>query len=513
MKVLLADDSPFILEYFEKMVDWAQYGFETVLTAMDGKKAWAAFEKHHPELVITDIQMPKMTGIELTKKIVEESPETIIFFLTSYEEFSYVKSALELNVYGYLLKHETKKEKLIEILEKTKLEIKKRQLSTKYTADASFRSLLHDLEEEPPASLAEYQISLPDRYDLLMAEQTHIYHVVQDFFRLPQDSVSEKNMAKFCSASAVSLTAVSALSHHQFLFLMKSSGSATESAYQLQQDLMRQFQFSFSVLIIAENAPILSCADQFVRNKDALQQTFFYPKSSVIHAGYLNRPRPARLFLPLPSVSPLLEQRRFDELTSMMDQHYISCIESRDYRRFEELTRTFLSAMLCYDKKVVNVQTGGSFTAFDTAFCGSWYDAASIYQWLKYKFTELAHILSASSAAQYSDIVQNAVSCVNRYYTDSDLSVEWIADHLKISANRLNTVFKKETGETVWKLIIKVRMEKAKELLNGNRYKVTDICSMTGYKSISYFSKVFKETYGLTPLEYRRNAGIQEKKS
>lgn len=504
MKVLLADDNPFILEHFTKMIDWQTYGFETVLSAVDGKKAWLEFDRHHPELVITDIQMPKMTGIELAQKIVDTSPETIIFFLTSYEEFSYVKSALDLNVYGYLLKHETKKEKLIEILEKVKLEIKRRKLNSKYTADASFRAFLHELEEEPISSLAEYEISLPDRYDLLMLEQNHIYSVIAESFALTQEVVSEKKMIKLCSTIMPNLTAIAPLAKYQFLLLTKSTGSVTESAYQIKQSLFQQLHIPFSILVIADNVPILSCAEQFRKWKNALQQTFFYPKSSVIYAEYLNRSRTPRSHFDLPPLSPLMEEKRFDEISRLIDQHYISCIESRDYRRFEELTRAFVSVMLRYDRKIVDVQTGASFCPCDSVTADNWYDATSIYQWLKYKFAELARILSATSISQYSDLVQNAISYVNHSYADCSLGIDMIADHLRISSNRLNTIFKKETGETLGKLIIKVRMEKAKELLNANQYKVSDICRMTGFNSLSYFSKVFRETYGLTPLEYRR---------
>ena len=104
----------------------------------------------------------------------------------------------------------------------------------------------------------------------------------------------------------------------------------------------------------------------------------------------------------------------------------------------------------------------------------------------------------------YSSLVNQAVEFVKKNYSDPELSVEMIADRLKISANYLNAIFKKETGETIWKLVIKVRMERARELLNMGDDRMTEICKKTGYSNMSYFSKVFKETYGMSPLEYRR---------
>lgn len=506
IKVLLADDNRLILERFTNMIDWKAQGFELVASAIDGKNAWMEFQAHKPELVITDIQMPKMTGIELAEHITETAPGTVILFLTSYEEFSYVKSALELGVYGYLLKHETKKDKLIARLQEIKTEIKKRKLHTKYTAEAPLRSLIRDWNNDQVSeeALYEYEISLPDKYDMLLLLQDHIHPVLGDLFGRKTTPVDEKSMLQSCYECIPHLAAIVRLSDHQYLALVKSSGNVSELAYDIKKELSQQFQTSFSILIVADRSPILICGEKFNQSREAIRQKRFFPPSSVAHADYLHRPKSSQ-GMPPDKLDRLIKEGQFDAVIRRMDQSFSQAIEERDAGLFDDLVRQFASLLLSYHHKVVDFQTGAAFTAYDGTATDSWYDAYSIYQWIKYKLVDLIRALTRAATDQHSDIVQQVIEYVNTHYDNADLSIDLIADHMRMNPDRLNTKFKKETGETIWKFIIKIRMDKAKELLNRGNDKVTDICNLTGYKNISYFSKVFKETYGMTPLAYRRS--------
>ncbi|MDY3765985.1 MAG: response regulator [Lachnospiraceae bacterium] len=504
MKVLLADDSPLILERFVKMVDWKKHGFH-VLTAVDGKKALLEFQKHRPELVITDIQMPKMSGIELAKQIKLESPDTILFFLTSYEEFSYVKSGLELGIHGYLLKHETHKENLEELLEEVKREIKKRKLRARYTAEAALHELIQDLENHPDAAGEEkYSISLPDSYDMFWLEQDHIYPVLAEIFHVKKKKLDGKAVMASCYQLIPDLAAVIQTDEWSYLCLLKSKVSITETVYELKKELLRQYHETFSILVISDQVSITACADKYLRSIEVRSQKIFNTRSLVTHASYISWSRPVSQPLDFKKADDLLKDRQFEKLYTWIDINYMQTLEARDYKRFEQLTRYLATRLLEYHDQIVDFQTGMSFITFSQVDYESWYDANSIYQWLRQKIADLAHLLEQPMIFSYSSLVNQAVEFVKKNYSDPELSVEMIADRLKISANYLNAIFKKETGETIWKLVIKVRMERARELLNMGDDRMTEICKKTGYSNMSYFSKVFKETYGMSPLEYRR---------
>jgi YesN/AraC family two-component response regulator len=126
IKTLLIDDNKIIREYFEKMIDWESMGFELVAAAPNGIAGWRMFCEYRPQLVISDVHMPGMTGLELAQKIRDMDPETMIIFISNYEDFSYIKGAMELGAYSYVLKHEARGYKLNEKLAQIREEIEKR---------------------------------------------------------------------------------------------------------------------------------------------------------------------------------------------------------------------------------------------------------------------------------------------------------------------------------------------------------------------------------------------------
>lgn len=117
MQVLIVDDEPYMVDYLRKLVDWNAYGFEHVYTAGSGSMARDMLDKYQPELLITDIRMPKISGLDLCRHIFEKKYPTKVMILSGYGEFEYAKQAIQYGVSEYLLKPILKDE-FEEILEK-----------------------------------------------------------------------------------------------------------------------------------------------------------------------------------------------------------------------------------------------------------------------------------------------------------------------------------------------------------------------------------------------------------
>lgn len=138
IQVMLADDNKYALTYFSGLVDWEALGFSLVGAASDGIEAYQMFQEYKPDVVITDVQMPGMDGKELARHIREEAPETVVIFLSSYDAFDYARSAVDLNVNEYILKHELDEESMTCRLQKLRREIEERR----YRRNAIIRSYL-----------------------------------------------------------------------------------------------------------------------------------------------------------------------------------------------------------------------------------------------------------------------------------------------------------------------------------------------------------------------------------
>ncbi|GLX66894.1 response regulator transcription factor [Paenibacillus glycanilyticus] len=124
IKVLIADDESIVRKGLRSTVPWAKYGMEVVSDAPNGRKAWDAFLEHRPEVVITDIVMPEMDGIELSRKVKEAAPDTKIILLSCHRDFEYAQQGMKLGASGYLLKTAFEDEELEDMLAKFQKELK-----------------------------------------------------------------------------------------------------------------------------------------------------------------------------------------------------------------------------------------------------------------------------------------------------------------------------------------------------------------------------------------------------
>ena len=173
MRVLIVDDEPYMVDYLRKLVDWEQHGFEHVYTAGGGSMARALLDKYQPELLITDIRMPKISGLDLCRHIFERKYSTTVMILSGYGEFAYAKQAIQYGVSEYLLKP-ILKEEFEEILEKMlerHFAMQKEQHEKEKTGDVIFEvenyikeNIESDLSLELLASVVHLNPSYLSRY-------------------------------------------------------------------------------------------------------------------------------------------------------------------------------------------------------------------------------------------------------------------------------------------------------------------------------------------------------------
>ena len=173
MQILIVDDEPYMVDYLRKLVDWNAYGFEHVYTAGGGSMTRDMLDKYQPELLITDIRMPKISGLDLCRHIFEKKYPTKVMILSGYGEFEYAKQAIQYGVSEYLLKPILKDE-FEEILEKMlerHFATQKERLEKEKTGDVIFEvenyikeNIESDLSLELLASVVHLNPSYLSRY-------------------------------------------------------------------------------------------------------------------------------------------------------------------------------------------------------------------------------------------------------------------------------------------------------------------------------------------------------------
>lgn len=492
IKTLIIDDNKIIREYFQTMIDWEARGFSLCAIANNGIMGWQEFSRHRPDVVITDVQMPGMSGLELSRKIREVSPDTLIIFISSYDNFDYVKDALEIGAFDYILKHETKGEKFDRKLERIRLEFEARVQLRQHYYEGQLHLALTSLNTGSVAKLEEI---FPERYSLLLLEPARILPVFEKYFPCKEEAFCEDVILKPANASPYMICGVRT-EDLGYLLLLKSDVDLTAFAKDLcQQIFYQQKIYMYGVPICGReaisNALMLfkkyhTCTrGKYFRKYDCIISPFDSEKTgNIIEHG---------------EILETLNQLDIQKTGELIDHLAYSICSLRDYDQLCEISDLFLSFLVQKEKDLCDE----SLVLYKEEDQKLWKNAEEIFFWFKTKFREVFTCMHENHFDTYSKQVQEAIRYIRRNYTNDCLNVKEIADHTGMNIDHLNRLMKAETGMTVVKWLTTIRIDKAKQLILKNK-KLTEIYPEVGYTNLSYFSNVFKKVCGMTPLEYRR---------
>ena len=427
IRVLLADDNKMSLQYFSKLIQWEDYGYKLVSTAVDGENAWYDFQTYMPEVVIADIQMPVLSGIDLAKKVLSTTPDTVFLFLSSYKEFQYARAALQLKVYDYLLKHETTKEILIQKLEEIRTYLAQEKKKRRLFANEEISSLfLH--RKENICRIEDSTSFLTGEYDCFILEEEHHFpffiQKLQAYF--PEETLPDKKiLLEFCSTMEY-VVGIVAASEVQFVLITTPSDNPFDFCCRLQRKLWKQFSCSYSLVMLQKRQSIQKCALAYEQNRVYLTQLYFYPSPTIIEGTYLLPQNPV---LPIPEEGGQFTTI-YEGILADMDRLYEAIAASKDFAAFCRTAEKWLDLLLNYDKRVVHPSTGRIVSLFAGEVSWPGCDVNAVYQWIRSKFTFLTDILALSHYREYSSFVREATYLISIHFSNCNLSVEWIADKI-----------------------------------------------------------------------------------
>lgn len=525
--VLLADDNKYALSHFARLVDWEAAGFVLAGTAVDGVEAWEEFEQLHPQLVITDVQMPGMSGVELAARIRETAPDTVVIFLSSYDEFDYARAAIDLSVQDYILKPELTREvfekKLADIRELIQKRKKRKQRVLRENLSLLFRAPLKELDEE------FLQEILPGQYGFLVLEQDHIPEDVADWAGIctPETEVTAL-MPALCEECPGALY-WARIAPYRLAVLLDAGSDCQEAGVWLRDKLREETQVGFSLYLYRDVLTARECRELYDAYLFLFEQRYFEGENAVLHADMYEKPKTYRaeasdrqsgkLISPENKRAVSLENKKTGNIkTGNMKQAQEPVISEfeRMLGQAEEtglyIDNVFRPLMYYFDFEGV-MRLGLALADTMQRFCAerrmqlSMVDDEILHllsvrrmvRWLKNRASQIQGMCQAG----HSEAVDRALNWIAQRYTDPLLSVEEIAKESGLSVNRLNDAFKKEMGETVGRCLTRIRMEKAAWLLENTQDPVLTTAEKMGYSSASYFSNVFRKAYGMSPQEYQ----------
>ncbi|WP_337103979.1 response regulator [Paenibacillus sp. YIM B09110] len=499
MKLLIADDQQSLHTFLDKMMNWQSLGITEIKHAYDGREAAELAEQWQPELLIIDIQMPHLNGIEALKQLQQLShkPKTII--LSAYDEFEYAREALRLSVAQYLLKP-VDTAQLDSALKELIEELKAEQATMLGSAITSYFRQEQEQSGDEESDLTTARSAFPllgiKRYIIVQmtGEQLHKDGLVSLLKRM--ESVSEiKVLAQVHSlkfAAVLGLTSdarmdelvklgeTAALSWQsdypqcRVIIGLSSIGDTPEelNALLAQSSVAAASGFYSSVMVQVGSEAAKSEAwtmqhyEQFDKSFEE-KFSLAFPQEAMkdIVAALFNVFRALRL--------------ESDQVYRLC-KHYLTMAEQAMSR----------SKRFTTDNEPVTLER-----------LRKLHTAAELESYF-YAIIDSLVVRTDHAAERTEETITRIKSHIELHY-EEDLSLQSVADTYGLDKYQLSRMFKQQFGINYWQYVTQIRMDKAAELLSGTNLKNSAIAEMTGFVDESHFSKTFKKHFGVSPKDYR----------
>ncbi|MBR2188301.1 MAG: helix-turn-helix domain-containing protein [Eubacterium sp.] len=508
--VLIVDDDFLVRRYLSSLVNWEENGYELCGTAKDGREALKLIEACHPQILLTDNDMPVMNGIELLMalKDMENPPCTVI--LSCHDDFSYVRESMRLGAEEYLLKDEVTAERLLEVLQEISAE-KQSPDENKNTGEQDSSDNLSDkadnlgIDEEKnrkqllrllEGSAVRNPLITPDA---VVAVWLTEYEEKAAWFTTDQREQFYQSLVATCEEKAEGMERIFGVHVRGGWFAVlcefPKGKSRQEQQYLLREnasvlagEIDRHFEMRTRIGVCESYLYDGDMAACWERAKD-LTGYAFYERSRIFYS-WQNEPMGAVL-------PPQAEQflQVIDEMRAR-----------RDRLAVQDACRSVLNAF--EQNHTTEAAVAGWVRSADKALDIPLRPMPAHFSGMQ----EIVRSYPAAceerlqDAAEYSEAVTRVIRFIQQNYR-SNISLNDAAEEVHLTTTYLSYVFHKETDITFSEYLQTCRIGHAKELLEQTDERVRDIGLLVGYNDNRHFSKMFKKATGLTPQDYRKRFG------
>ncbi|WP_286229949.1 response regulator transcription factor [Neobacillus mesonae] len=501
-KVLLADDESLITLGLMALIDWEDYGFEIAYTAESGEEALRYLKEHPIDLLITDILMGEMTGLDLIKEAKEIQPKIKSIILTGYQEFEFIKQGLLLGIENYLVKPVDEEELL------TTIQNVGRKLSASTVATAAGpaeegSTLLDN-------TLWRFLNGEIDKNDCL--ERISLYNVQfdQSFYNVSilnfehyQKTEIKKNIRDIIEAQ---YSATCLYSPNQELIII-FGGPCEADLVTWNQGLVKQLceeQLGTGLFYLSMGKTVKSIElleESFNTARDySLLQFYLEPNMLISDGSTIDRQEELKRQQEFKENIVKLLLHADEEALQMIDL-FFDCLKKESKFISPQVAKKYTFDLMSYIHFSIQPDDLSHYTAAIERIVYS-----SDIELMKAILREYCYeiILSITNQVHMrSPIVQNVLQFIHAHY-DQGLSLKTLGQQFHVNAIYLGQLFQKEVGVVFSEYLNRYRLEKAKELLKTTHYRAGEIGKKVGYSDTTYFYKQFKKTVGTTPSEWRK---------
>ena len=539
IKVFLVEDEIVMRDGIKNNIPWEKEGLEFAGEASDGELAYPLIRKVQPDILITDIRMPFMDGLELSELVKKEFPRIKIIILSGYNEFDYAKQAIHIGVTDYLLKPITAAKLLeavkkvadviekeredarlmdkyrLEMAENTVLE-RQRLLRDLVTGRVNFKEALERGEQVgmdlsasfyqlmlfklmPMGSAVAYSdrvVSCQEAIEERMEGRQHIlvFDRGDEGWAFVLTGESEQEVERRMSECAASLGKMAGA--YKDIQYFGGIGSCVNRLGDLQTSYLQAGR-AFAARFFTEMNRIIS----YSQMDGMVHGTGETIDINSVDASKVNRK----------TLENFLKQGTVGEASGFVEE-YFQNVGEKNCQSFMFRQYIVMDCYLCVSTFLEQLGLDMGRLPRELSDMEKVLKDGCALDMLKEKlvrlFEEVMTLRDSQTASKYSQVLDEAKAFIYDNYAKEEISLNTVAARVNISPSYFSSIFSQEMGVTFVEFLTGVRMEKAKELLMCSNLKTSEIGYEVGYKDSHYFGYLFKKTVGCTPKEYR--AGSRE---
>ncbi|MGO4108113.1 response regulator [Paenibacillus sp. YAF4_2] len=538
-KLLLVDDEPEVTEGLMMEIDWESCGFSEVKTASNGKEAMELVEKMEPDVLITDISMPYMNGLELSDWVKKMYPITRVVILTGHDEFEYAKQAINLQVEAYVLKPFSGQQLTETVLEvKRRMDEERKMRNNIELLQEHYRTTLPIVREKFLSSLITRHQSIAairekaDKYGMELEGEGYLVSIISvlhsDKPEEGQDPHHAVSSIKDLDLKLFSITNIAneiwvrdklgkVFIHQDQVVLFTVSpdtnaevvmGTTQNALKEILQSIEKFLKLPIMIGVGTITQDIRSLKYSYEAAESALDYRRILGTNQIICIDDMEERVQEKLIFDewkeqnlIRSIKLGTEQELLDIIDELFDN--ISRVQA-PVHDFQHYLLEMVTAII----KLSKMTDDGT----DPIFAGgagilNQYQKLNTLNETKAWFTDLcgkvrSRIVSRRQSS-YKHIVEEAIQFTKSNFGDQELSIAVVCAHLHISTGYFSSLFKKEVKLTYGAYLLQLRMEAAKEYLRTTEMKTFEIADKVGFADPNYFSLCFKKYEGVSAKEYR----------
>ena len=506
-KIVIADDDAILLKGISTAFDWENLGIQVVASVDDGDKALAAVEETQADIILTDIKMTNMDGLELAEKLKEKYPEVHVVIMSAYDDFEFARRALRLEVNDYLLKP-VELEQLSEIMKHIVHKKNQKRSSLQVEKIVSMQG----------EALAEtfFQNLISNRYDREMYQQLEPLYIKGEYcwtvIEIILDSGEKMSVGIDMLSDIMKAYGYPLISVFDRYYVC-CFGLKEEISNHVK-DLKRECRMAIKQILPDEtlsflNGTIVDEAFYLSLSYEKILQIREYQYSAGKEADLSERDLD-RYF----NKNKAINKTRIEYLAKLVllgsGEAIPECMEKikENLRRagshsiiMFSLSLSYLLGALGKDSRLTGWGKEELDKIYSKAIMQKTLDSA--IQVLKEDLLELSDKITVYRPYTNEQLVYKACSYIDKHYNNPKLRVTDVAGEVGLSPNYLSTIFTEVMGENFTDYLLKKRMRESQILLLNSNYTSQDIGYMVGYENAAYFSATFKKFVGVSITQYR----------